>query len=149
MVTLPFILFELYPFELCASQKWCSLYNLKTTLAIFTKLYTNINQHEMKCRVQEWSLPFIHFESFSLELCPSQKPCPLYNLKTLKLYSRNFIQVSTNLSWRAECKNSNSVIYTLWVISLGNLSITKTIIYDYFIPGYDCVIVNYIDGYLY
>ena len=23
------------------------------------------------------------------------------------------------MSWRAECKNSNSVIYTLWVISLG------------------------------
>ena len=26
---------------------------------------------------------------------------------------------------------------------------TKTIIYDYFIPGYDCAIVNYIDRYLY
>ena len=69
--------------------------------------------------------------------------------KPLKLYSWNFIQVSTNLSWGAECKKSNSVIYTLWVISLGTLSITKTIIYDYFIPGYDCVIVNYIDRYLY
>ena len=40
-------------------------------------------------------------------------------------------------------------IYTLWVISLETLSITKTIIYDYFIPGYDCAIVNYIDRYLY
>ena len=50
---------------------------------------------------------------------------------------------------KIECKNSNSVIYTLWVISLGTLSMTKTIIYDYFIPGYDCVIVNYIDRYLY
>ena len=46
------------------------------------------------------------------------------------------------MRWRAECKNSNSVIYTLWVISLGTLSITKKIIYDYFIPGYDCVIVT-------
>ena len=53
------------------------------------------------------------------------------------------------MSPRAECKNSNSVIYTLWVISLRTLSITKTIIYDYFIPGYDCAIVNYIDRYLY
>ena len=53
------------------------------------------------------------------------------------------------MSRRAECKNSNSVIYTLWVISRGTLSITKTIIYDYFIPGYDCAIVNCIDRYLY
>ena len=53
------------------------------------------------------------------------------------------------MSRLAECKNSYSVIYTLWVISLGTLSITKTIIYDYFIPGYDCAIVNYIDRYLY
>ena len=53
MVTLPFILFELFPLELCASQKLCLLYNLKTAYAIFTKLYTNINQHEMTCRVQE------------------------------------------------------------------------------------------------
>ena len=53
------------------------------------------------------------------------------------------------MSWHVECKNSNSVIYTLWVISLGTLSITKTIIYDYFIPGYDYAIVNYIDRYLY
>ena len=39
------------------------------------------------------------------------------------------------MSPRAECKNSNCVIYTL-VISLGTLSITITTIYDYFIPGY-------------
>ena len=31
MVTLPFILLELLPFELCASQKSCPLYKLKTT----------------------------------------------------------------------------------------------------------------------
>ena len=53
------------------------------------------------------------------------------------------------MSQHAECKNSNSVIYTFRVIFLGTLSITKTIIYDYFIPGYDCAIVNYIDRYLY
>ena len=35
------------------------------------------------------------------------------------------------------------------LISLGTLPITKTIIYDYFIPGYDCAIDNYIDRYLY
>ena len=28
------------------------------------------------------TLPFILFELFSLELCASQKPCPLNNLKT-------------------------------------------------------------------
>ena len=53
------------------------------------------------------------------------------------------------MSRRAESNNSNSVIYSLRVISLGTLSIIKTIIYDYFIPGYDCAIVNYIDRYLY
>ena len=53
------------------------------------------------------------------------------------------------MSPRAECNNSNSFIYTLWVISLGTLSITKTIIYDYFILGYDYAIVIYIDRYLY
>ena len=62
--------------------------------------------------------------------------------KPLKLYSRNFIQVSANMSQRAECKNNNSVNYTLWVISLGTLPITKTFICDYFIPGYDCAIAN-------
>ena len=53
------------------------------------------------------------------------------------------------MSRRAECKNSNSVIYTLRVIYLGTFSITKTIIYDYFMPGYDCAMVYYIDRYLY
>ena len=43
------------------------------------------------------------------------------------------------MSLRAECKNSNSVVYTLWVISLGTLSITKTIIYDYL---YEVMIVQ-------
>ena len=63
MVTLPFIVFELFPFELCASEKSCPLYNLKTTYAIFTKPYTNINQHEMACRSAILvTLPFILFE---------------------------------------------------------------------------------------
>ena len=53
------------------------------------------------------------------------------------------------MSRRAECKNSNSVIYTLRVIYLETLSITKTIIYDYFMPGYDFAMVYYIDRYLY
>ena len=48
------------------------------------------------------------------------------------------------MSRRAECKNSNSVIYTLLVISLGTLSITKTIIFDYFKPGYEFMIVQYL-----
>ena len=30
------------------------------------------------------------------------------------------------MRWRAECKNSKSAFYTFWVISLGTLSITKT-----------------------
>ena len=45
--------------------------------------------------------------------------------KPLKLYSRNLIQISISMRWRAECKNGNSAFYTFWVISLGTLSITK------------------------
>ena len=47
--------------------------------------------------------------------------------KPLKLYSRNFIQISISMIWRAECKNSNSAFYTFWVISLGTLCITKIV----------------------
>ena len=39
---------------LSVCHKSCPLYNLKTAEAILKKLYTNINQHEMTCRVQEW-----------------------------------------------------------------------------------------------
>ena len=86
MVTLPFILFELFSFELCASQKLCPLYNLKTTQAIFTKLYTNINKHKMTLQsARIVTLPFILFELFPFELCASQKSCPLYNF--MKLYT--------------------------------------------------------------
>ena len=45
--------------------------------------------------------------------------------KTFKLYSRNCIQISINMSWRAECKNGYSAIDSFLVISLGTLSITK------------------------
>ena len=38
--------------------------------------------------------------------------------KPLKLYSRNFLQISIGMRWCAECKNGNSVFYTFWVISL-------------------------------
>ena len=47
--------------------------------------------------------------------------------KPLKLYSRNFIQISISMRWRAECKNSNFAFYTFWVISLGTLFITKIV----------------------
>ena len=47
--------------------------------------------------------------------------------KPLKLYSRNFIQISISMRWRAECKNGNPAFYTFWDISLWTLSITKTV----------------------
>ena len=50
---------------------------------------------------------------------------------------------------RAECKNSNSVIILFELFPLELCQSQKTIIYDYFIPGYDCAKVNYIDRYLY
>ena len=64
MVTLPFTLFELFPFDFCASQKLCPLYNLKTAEALFTKLYTNINQHDMTCRVQNGYSARLYFLSY-------------------------------------------------------------------------------------
>ena len=83
MVTLSLILYELFPLEIYASQKPCLFYNLKTLLSYI---------HETLLKYQSaWDdmqsarmviLPFILFELFSLERCASQKPCPLYNLKT-------------------------------------------------------------------
>ena len=52
------------------------------------------------------------------------------------------------MSLRVECKNSNCHLYFLSYFP-WNFVHHKTIIYDYFIPGYDCAIVNYIDRYLY
>ena len=46
--------------------------------------------------------------------------------KPYKLTSWNFIQISTSIRRRAECKNSNSCIYIFWVISLWTLSLTKS-----------------------
>ena len=95
--------------------------------------------------MQEWKLCLLYFLSyFPWNFVHHKNRVDSITWKPLKLYSRNFIQLLTNMSRCAECKNSNSVIFTLWVISLGTLSITKTIIYDYFIPGYDCAIVRYL-----
>ena len=69
---------------------------------------------------------FYTFWIISLGTLCITKSCPLYNLKPLKLYSRNFIQISISMRWRAECKNDNSVFYTFWIISIGTLCITKS-----------------------
>ena len=70
----------------------------------------------------------------ALSVCPSVRLSiclPVTNRvrsitwKPLKLYSRNFIQVSISMRWRAECKNGYSAFYTFWVISLWTLCITK------------------------
>ena len=96
---------------LSVCHKSCLLYNLKTAWALFAKLYTNINQHEITCRVQEWYLCLLYFLSyFPLNFVHHKNHVRSKTWKPLKLYSRNFIQVSTNMRRRAECKNSNSVI---------------------------------------
>ena len=83
MVTLPFIFFELFPFELCALQKSCPLYNLKNHLIfIHETLYKYQSALDVVQNARMVTLPFILFELFPLELCASQKPCPLDNLKT-------------------------------------------------------------------
>ena len=67
---------------------------------------------------------FLHFFSyFPRNSAHHKNRVSSITWKLLKLYSPNFIQVSTNMSWRAECKNGNSVIYTLCVISLGTMTI--------------------------
>ena len=38
--------------------------------------------------------------------------------KPLKLYSRNFIQISISMRWRAECKNGNSAFNTFILFEL-------------------------------
>ena len=54
MATPPFFTFWVISLWTLCIKKSCPLYNLKTTSAIFTKLHTNINQHEMTCIMQEW-----------------------------------------------------------------------------------------------
>ena len=84
MATLPLILFELFPLELCASRKSCPLYNLKTAFKsyIHETLYNYQSALDVVQNARMVTLSFILFELFPLELCASQKPCPLYNLKT-------------------------------------------------------------------
>ena len=113
---------------LCVCHKSCPLHNLKTAQAIFTKLYTNINQHEMTWRVQEWELCLLYFLSyFPLNFVHHKNCVCSISWKPLKLYSRNFIQISISMRWHAECKNGNSAFYTFWVISLWTLCITKMV----------------------
>ena len=82
MITLPFILFELFPFELFASQKSCLLYNLNHLRYIHENLdkYQSTLDDEQSARMV--TLPFILFELFPFEFCASQKSCPLYSLKS-------------------------------------------------------------------
>ena len=116
--------------SVCSSvcHKSCPLYNFKTAQALFTKLYTNINQHEMTCRVQEWYLCLLYFLSyFPLSFVHHKNHVHSITWKPLKLYSRNFIQISISMRWHAECKNGNSAFITFWVISPGTLCITKIV----------------------
>ena len=109
-------------------HKSCPLYNLKTAQALFRKLYTNINQHELTCRVQEWQLCLLYFLSyFPLKPVHHKNRVRSITWKLLKLYSRNFIQILISTRWRAECKNGNSAFYTFWVIYLWTLCITKMV----------------------
>ena len=54
-------------------------------------------------------------------VCPSQNHVHCVTWKTFKVSSWNFIQILTNIRWRAELKNHNSCIYTFWVMSLRSL----------------------------
>ena len=66
--------------------------------------------------------------SVRLSVCLSVTNCVRsITWKPLKLYSRNFIQISISMRWRAECKNGNPAFYIFWVISLWSLCITKIV----------------------
>ena len=55
-LTLEYVFFSYVPLKFVISSsvtKSCPLYNFKTVQDIFMKLYTNITQHWMTCRVQE------------------------------------------------------------------------------------------------
>ena len=96
------------------------------------------------------TLPFILFELFPLELCASQKPCPLYNLEnglsyiheTLYMYQPTCVDVQS-----ARTVTLSFILFELFPLELCQSQ--KTIIYDYFTSGFDIAIVNYIDRYLY
>ena len=73
------------------------------------------------------TLPFILLRYFPLNFVHHKNRVRSITWKPHKLYSRNFIQISMSMIWRAECKNGNSAFYTFWVISLGTLCITKIV----------------------
>ena len=73
------------------------------------------------------TLPFILFELFPLNFVHHKNGVRFITWKPLKLYSRNFTQISISMRWRAECKNCNSAFNTFWVDSLGTLCITKIV----------------------
>ena len=70
---------------------------------------------------------FYTFGVISLWIWASQNRVRSITWKPLKVYSRNFIQISISIRWRAECKNWNSAFYTFGVISLWTLCITKIV----------------------
>ena len=113
------------PLSVC--HKSCPLYNLKP-LKLYSGNFIQISiSMRWRAECKDGNSAFYSFELLPFELCASQKFCPLYNLKSLKLYSRNFIQISISMRWDAECKNGNTAFYTFWVISLWTLCITKIV----------------------
>ena len=108
-------------------QNYNASLKLRTALVKYWYLCLPLQGRETYCFSPSVHLSVCLSVGPSVRLSACHKSCPLYNLKPLKLYSRNFIQISISIRWRAECKNGNSTFYTFWVISLWTLCITKIV----------------------
>ena len=82
MVTLPFILFELFPWELVHHKNHVRSRTWKP-LKLYSRNFIPISISMRGCaECKNGNSAFILFELFPLGNCPPQKSSPLYNLKT-------------------------------------------------------------------
>ena len=61
---------------------------------------------------------FLPGSSVHPSVCLSQNRIRSVTWKPFKISSWNFIQILTNIRWRAERNNHNSCVYTFWVMPL-------------------------------
>ena len=117
IITHEFILFELFPLELCHEMVsylklgTCSRYLQETSY----KYETTLDDVQ---RAKTVTLAFLLFELFPLELCPSQKTCPLFNLKTVQDIFMKLYEYQSTLD-NMQSARTITVAFILFEISLG------------------------------
>ena len=116
-ITLACILFKLFPLNFVRHKivSALKLENCSSFLHETSYKYQSILDDMQSARTI--TLDFILFELYPLEFCPSQNVSTL-TWKPFKLSSRNFIKISVNIRWGAECKNHNACFIHFELFSL-------------------------------